>query len=138
MTAKNLLELEQMITDLAQDRRDVESKWYEWRMSVDDAVSRNEATIRTIAEKLYKISYIELKNGNKGTKPIEIAIGEIWEATALLRALNKIVLIVNQRPLSRKLFKIINVMFFLAITYAIFGYAVFGVPLIDLIKNMIK
>lgn len=129
--------LRKSINDLADERHKVEQRWYQWRLGVDDRQSKHESTMMSIAENLHKVSYVKTINGKEEIKPIEVAIGEIWESTALLRTGNKILFLINRRPLSRKLFKWLNVIVVTAIIYAIFGYAIFGVPLIKLIDKWI-
>ena len=130
--------LEKMITDLEDERHQVEKRWYEWRMGVDDKLTKNESAIVQLAENLNKVSYVTVVNGKSEIKPIEVAIGEIWEATSLFRTMNKIIQLINRRPLTRKLFKLLNMIFVSAILYAIFGYAIFGVPFIKLIEKFIN
>lgn len=130
--------LEKMIKDLADERHKVERKWYEWRMGVDDKLLKNESAIISLAENLNRVSYVTVVNGKTEIKPIQIAIGEIWEATALFRTINKVIQLINRRPLTRKLFKFANMIFVSAILYAVFGYAIFGVPFIKLIEKFIN
>ena len=115
----------------------IQREWLKWRHKVDTHLENHNTSLMTLAEGIYELRHVEVVNGKSEIKPIQVAIGEIWEATALLRAGNKIYSIINRRPLTKRLFKYMNIIVVSAILYAIFGYAILGVPLVKLVQSWI-
>lgn len=115
-----------------------QQEWLKWRYETDDNHKKTNASLATLATEIYALKHVEVINGKSEIKPIQIAIGEIWEATAFFRILNKIVTLINKRKITKTLFRFANITIVGAILYAIFGYAVFGIPLISIIKGWIN
>jgi len=116
----------------------IQQEWLKWRHKVDTHLENHNTSLMSLAEGIYELKHVEVINGKSEIKPIQIAIGEIWEATAFFRILNKIVTLINKRKITKTLFRFANIVIVSAILYAVFGYAVFGVPLISIIKGWLK